>query len=120
MSQAFALTKKQMLAVDLLGGDATHYLFYGGSRSGKSFLIVRTIFIRALAVPNSRHLAARFRLNHIKASLIAETVPSVLRLCFPEIEREMLGPGHNKTDQFFKFPNGSEFWYAGLDDKDKT
>lgn len=113
----FKLNKKQVSALIMLGGDQTHTLLYGGSRSGKSFIICRTIINRALYVPKSRHLMARFRLAHIKASLIAETMPKVIELCFPEIEREI---DHKKGDQYYLLPNGSEVWYAGLDDKDRT
>lgn len=113
----FKLNPKQVHAVTMLGGDSVHNMLYGGSRSGKSFIIVRTIFNRAMWCPGSRHLAARFRLSHIKGSLIAETVPAVLELCFPELVNEI---DHKKGEQYFLFPNGSEFWYAGLDDKDRT
>jgi predicted phage terminase large subunit-like protein len=114
---AFTLTQKQIGAVTMLGGDQTHTLLYGGSRSGKSFIILRTIINRAMHAPRSRHLMARFRLSHIKGSLVAETMPNVLSLCFPELEHEI---DHKKSDQYYLFPNGSELWYAGLDDKDRT
>lgn len=115
----FKLTTKQIDAVTMLGGDQTHTLLYGGSRSGKSFIILRTIVNRAMYVPKSRHLMARFRLAHILGSLVAETMPNVLSLCFPELEGEVehkRGAGEG----FYLFPNGSELWYAGLDDKDRT
>jgi hypothetical protein len=113
----FILTSKQVVTITLFGGDQIHTLLYGGSRSGKSFIILRTIINRALWCPRSRHLMARFRLSHIKASLVAETMPNVVRLCFPELEHEI---DHNKSEQCYVFPNGSELWYAGLDDKDRT
>lgn len=113
----FQPNPKQVAALTLMGGDQTHTLLYGGSRSGKSFLIVRTIIIRAMKVPFSRHLMARFRLAHIEASLVAETWPMVVRACFPELEHEI---DHKKGDRYFLMPNGSEVWYAGLDDKDRT
>ena len=111
---AFTYTQKQVSATTVLSGDQTHTLLYGGSRSGKSFMIVRALFIRAISV-RSRHLMARFRLAHITGSLIAETVPRVLELCFPELRVV-----HHKSDRFFELPNGSEIWYAGLDDKERT
>ena len=111
---AFTYTQKQVSATTVLSGDQTHTLLYGGSRSGKSFMIVRALFIRAISV-KSRHLMARFRLAHITGSLIAETVPRVLELCFPELRVV-----HHKSDRFYELPNGSEIWYAGLDDKDRT
>lgn len=113
----FALNDKQLHATTVLSGDQTHTLLYGGSRSGKSFVLVRAIFIRALYVPKSRHLMARFRLAHITGSLIAETVPKVLELCFPDVMHEII---HHKGERYYELPNGSEIWYAGLDDKDRT
>lgn len=116
---AFQLNDKQRLANDKMGSDATHIMLYGGSRSGKSFIAVRALVARALMVPNSRHLIARFRLSHVKASIVADTLPKVLRLCFPEVADAILA-GHSKSENHYKLPNGSEIWYAGLDDKDRT
>ncbi len=113
---AFKLNKKQVLATDLIGGDAQHCLLYGGSRSGKTFFVIRAIFVRAMAV-KSRHLIARFRLSHVKASVVADTIPKVIEICFPELKQAL---NHKKTENHYVFPNGSELWYAGLDDKDRT
>jgi phage terminase large subunit-like protein len=87
----------------------------GGGRSGKTFLHVRNVVMRALKAANSRHVAARFRFNHIKTSMIADTFPKVMLLCYPGIKAEL-----SRTDWFAKFPNGSEVWFAGLDDKERT
>lgn len=110
---------KQRIAVDIMGGDATHILLYGGSRSGKSFQAVRALVARALYCPGSRHLIARFRLSHVKASIVADTLPKVLKICFPEVADAIMA-GHRKSENHFVLPNGSEIWYAGLDDKDRT
>lgn len=115
----FILNDKQRLANDKMGSDATHILLYGGSRSGKSFQAVRALVARALYCPGSRHLMARFRLSHVKASLVADTLPKVLKLCFPDLAEEIMA-GHKKSENHFVLPNGSEIWYAGLDDKDRT
>ncbi len=118
MSQAqFRLTAKQRIAGDLMGSDATYILLYGGSRSSKSFTVVRAMIARAIYCPNSRHLIARFRLSHIKASIMADTFPKVMELCFPELIGAV---EHKKSENHWKFPNGSEIWYAGLDDKDRS
>lgn len=113
----FRLTAKQRIAVDMMGSDATHILLYGGSRSAKSFTVVRAMIARAIWCPNSRHLIARFRLSHIKASIVADTFPKVMALCFPELVDAV---EHRKTDNHWRFPNGAEIWYAGLDDKDRS
>ena len=69
----FRLTPDQKLAIDLVRSDARHILLYGGSRSGKTYFIVRAIITRALHAPGSRHLMARFRGNAIKSSIVADT-----------------------------------------------
>ena len=51
----FKLTDKQVEALGVIGGDSVYALLYGGSRSTKTFTIVRTIVWRALAVDGSRH-----------------------------------------------------------------
>lgn len=79
--------------------------------------MVRAIITRALKAPGSRHAMFRFRFNSIKASIIYDTLPKVVKTCFPGLwERCEL----NKTDWVFKLPNGSEVWFGGLDDKDRT
>lgn len=101
----------------MLGGPATHNMLFGGSRSGKTFTICRALAIRATAVEKSRHAALRYRFNHIKASVVYDTMPKMMDLCFPGLwERCRL----DKTDWFLEFPNGSEIWFGGLDDKERT
>lgn len=111
----FALTAKQEEAQAILAGDATHGMLFGGSRSGKTFLHVRNIAMRALKAPNSRHAMFRFRLNHIKASIMMDTFPAVMRLAFPGVEYDLI-----KSDMYARMPNGAEVWFAGLDDKERT
>lgn len=114
-SSDFRLTAKQREQLRLIGGPATHVLSYGGSRSAKTFGYLRAIAIRALAAPRSRHAVLRFRFNHVKASIVADTWPKMLRLCFPQVPVDL-----DKTDWYAKFPNESEVWFGGLDDKDRT
>ena len=108
------LTAKQERANHVLGSDATHCMLYGGSRSGKTFALVRALIVRALA-HESRHAILRYRFNHLKASVIYDTFPKVVELCWPGLEYKL-----DKSDWFAKFPNGSEVWFGGLDDKDRT
>ncbi len=114
-SKEFALTDRQSQAVDLISSPATNILFYGGARSTKTFTFVRSILNRALAVPKSRHLIARYRFNHVKASIVYDTFPKVMELCFPDIRYKS-----NNVDWFAEFRNGSRVWFGGLDDKDRT
>ena len=51
----FTLTPKQIAAQSVMAGDATHVMLFGGSRSGKTALIVRANVIRALKARKSRH-----------------------------------------------------------------
>ena len=116
MPASFELTKRQAEATRLLGSPATHTMLYGGSRSGKTFTIVRAIITRALAY-KSRHAVLRYRFNHLKGSVIYDTLPKVMDLCFPGVADK----SHmDKSDWFYKLPNGSEVWFGGLDDKERT
>lgn len=113
--RAFKFTEKQLQAQIVLAGGATHNMLYGGSRSGKTFLHVRNIILRALKAPGSHHCILRFRFNHLKASVILGTFPKVMKLCFPEVPYSL-----SKTDWYVTFPNDSELWFGGLDDKERT
>lgn len=111
----FTFTPKQLEAQQMLSGSATHLMLYGGSRSGKTLLHVRNTVMRALKAPGSRHLIARFRLNHVKNAIVMDTFPKVMRDCFPGVVGEF-----SKQDLFWTSPNKSEIWFAGLDDKERT
>ena len=111
-----SLTTAQTLAHEtILGGNATHQLLEGGSRSGKTFLLTRAVCLRAMKAKASRHCVLRFRFNHIKASIIQDTFPKVMQVCFPAVTYDL-----SKTDWVATFPNGSEIWFGGLDDKIRT
>ena len=109
------LTLKQREANRLLGGPARNIMLRGGSRSGKTFLLVRAIIQRAINAPESRHAIFRFRFNHAKTSIWADTMPKVLKLCFPTLRHRF-----DKTDFYLELPNGSQIWIAGLDDKERV
>lgn len=109
------LTDKQQAAMAMLSGSALHNMLYGGSRSGKTFLLVRAVCARAIKAPSSRHAILRFRLNAIKASIMMDTFPKVMRACFPGVKTET-----NKSDFYTAFENGSHVFYGGLDDKERT
>lgn len=109
------LTTKQREANALLQTDARHILLEGGSRSGKTRLIVRAIVKRALKAPGSRHGIMRFRFNHCKESIGMDTLPKVIA-----DEPEQVRGTLNRSDWFHVFPNKSEIWIGGLDDKERT
>ena len=108
--------KKQVQARALIDDpEILHVLMFGGSRSGKSQLAVRTLFERAIQAPGSRHLIARFRFNAARTSLWHDTVPKTLATCFPGLE---VTP--NNTEFFCRLGNGSEVWVTGLDSEERT
>lgn len=122
----FQLTADQRLAMQMQGSDATHVMLYGGSRSGKTFINMRSVLLRAFAC-TSRHAVLRYRFNHVKQSVVYDTLPKVVDLCWP-------GAWANckldKSDWFFAMPSAessgpatrrwSEVWFGGLDDKERT
>lgn len=109
------LTPQQRIAREILNGHAKHVLGDGGSRSGKTALIVRNIAARAIKAPRSRHAILRFRFNHCKESIGLDTLPKVMASCFPAVPLNI-----NRSDWYATFPNESEIWLGGLDDKDRT
>lgn len=111
----FSLTERQREATRLLAGPARHTMLYGGSRSGKSFVLMRATVMRAAKAAKSTHAVFRFRFAHLKASLIRDTFPKVMRLCFPQLQYVL-----NKTDWFVELSNGSQILFGGLDDKERV
>src|SRR3990167_955908 len=114
--ERYTATPRQDDALALLSGPARHVLLYGGSRSGKTFLLVRTLIIRASKCP-SRHVSLRKHFAHAKTSIWLDTLPRVMELCFPELAR---ASRWDRVDHYLQLPNGSEFWIGGLDDRERT
>ena len=106
----FEKTPAQKKAINLLSGVARHCLLFGGSRSGKSFIIIYALIVRACKI-KCRQVILRLAFNAVKTSVWMDTLPKVLSLCFPELTVIW-----NKSDYFVSFPNGSELWVGGLDD----
>lgn len=111
----FTLTERQSQAQEVLNGLATHVMLAGGSRSGKTFQIIRKQVQRRLKAPGSRGAVLRFRTGHVRQSIVLDTFPTVMQKCFPGIEYDL-----NKSDLFATFPGGSELWFSGLDDKKRV
>lgn len=93
----------------------THTMIAGGSRSGKSAIIFRQLMLRALK-RSSRHLIVRYRFNHARTSLAHDTIPKVMKMCFPGLKFH-----ENKADSYYSIPSVdggvSEIWLGGTDDK---
>ena len=111
----FALTDRQEQVQQFLRGPERHKLIYGGARSGKTFLIIRAIMIRAMMAAGSRHAILRFRGNAARSSIALDTLPKVRQLCFPTIALK-----EHRQDGFFELPNESQLWIGGLDDKERA
>ncbi len=99
----------------LLDGSQRYTCLAGGTRSGKTFLIVRAIVGRALQAERSRHAILRFHANAARASIALDTLPQVLRICFPGVVAK-----ERRQDGFFELPNESRIWVGGLDDKERV
>ena len=111
---SFNKTLKQDEAIGRLSGKARHVMLYGGSRSGKTFISVYAMIVRACKI-KSRHVILRLNFNHIKTSIWLDTLPKVLKIAFPNLPVEW-----HKLDFFVTLPNGSEIWVAGLDDEKRV
>jgi phage terminase large subunit-like protein len=90
-------------------------LIVGGARSGKTFLFVRSVVVRALRGQASRHAILRFRGNAVRSSIGLDTLPKVMEVCFPHIPLV-----EHRQEGYFQLPNGSQIWLGGLDDKDRV
>jgi phage terminase large subunit len=107
-------TQRQLEAWSIVRGGASHVLFYGGSRSGKTFLILSILYFRALKAPGSRHLVARLKFNAAKAAIWLDTLPKVAAYF------DGCGAVWNETDHYIRFTNKSEIWIDGLDEKERV
>lgn len=99
---------------NLYTSDKRFCLLYGGSRSGKTFLAVYTILVRALKAPKSKHLIVRQEASSARASILRgnmATLPQVMNTCFPGLTYEP-----NEQYGYITLPNGSEIWVGGLND----
>lgn len=117
----FRKTERQREACQILNFNE-HALLFGGSRAGKTFIGVRNIVLRAIKA-ESRHLIVRFRFNHVKTSIVYDTFPKVMKICFPEL-KEGVHWKLNKSDWFVEINNSvgtkSQIWFGGIDDKERT
>jgi phage terminase large subunit-like protein len=111
----FEFTSRQLEAQNVLAGGATHIMLEGGSRSGKTFVFTRAVAMRAIKAAKSRHAIFRFAFNHCKASIVQDTFPKVMQAAFPQVKYEI-----NRSDWFATLQNGSEIWFGGLDEKERT
>lgn len=115
MKDVFVPTKVQKKALELLRSEAKHILLFGGSRSGKTTVLVMAVIYRACRYAGSRHLICRYRAKDARSSVLHETL-------LPWLNRTV-GAGNfrlNVHEGFIKLFNGSEIWIGGLGDREQV
>lgn len=99
----------------LIASEAAHIMAFGGSRSGKTFELCRTLLLLAL-IAGGRYAIFRQHFNSVRTSVFMDTIPTVLKICFSG-QSVIL----NKSDTYFLCPaTGGEIWGLGLDDKERV
>jgi hypothetical protein len=115
MGMMFKPTAVQKKALALVKGGAKHILLFGGSRSGKTTVLVMAVIYRALRFAGSRHLICRLRAKDARSSVLRETL-------LPRLT-DTIGSGnytylaHENMVTLF---NGSEIWIGGLGDREQA
>ena len=115
MERLFKKTTVQEKALRLLTGPSRYVLLFGGSRSGKTFILVYAILVRALRAAGSRHAILRLHGNSVRQSVLLDTLPKVAKLAFPGLKFK-----ESRQDQFVRLPNHSEIWFAGVDGEERV
>jgi PBSX family phage terminase large subunit len=111
----FKPTTIQKQALALLKSGAKHILLFGGSRSGKTTVLVMAIIFRALFYAGSRHLICRYRAKDARSSVLLETL-------LPWLNNTVGNGGYIylKHESLIRLINGSEIWIGGLGDKEQA
>ena len=111
----FKPTAIQRKALVLLKSGAKHILLFGGSRSGKTTLLVMAIIFRALMYAGSRHLICRYRAKDARSSVLRETL-------MPWLENTVGKNGYTYLahENMITLFNGSEIWIGGLGDREQA
>ena len=114
-AENFKLNDKQLEALQVMTDKvARHILLLGGARSGKTFITVRAIILRALMYPGSRHLSLRLHRTTAEKYLWKQTLKDVIDICFPTVAFVL-----NNSRLVLTCPNGSTYWFGGLDEGEK-
>ncbi|GHU67476.1 hypothetical protein FACS189447_09690 [Spirochaetia bacterium] len=111
----FKPTNVQRQALALVKGGAKHILLFGGSRSGKTTVLVMVIIFRALMYAGSRHLICRYRAKDARSSVLRETLLPWLNNTVGSAAYSYLA--HESMVTLF---NGSEIWIGGLGDREQA
>jgi PBSX family phage terminase large subunit len=111
----FKPTAVQKKALSLLKSGAKHILLFGGSRSGKTTVLVMAVIYRALRFAGSRHLICRYRAKDARSSVLRETLLPWLT--------NTVGSGNYTYlahENMVTLCNGSEIWIGGLGDREQA
>jgi len=111
----FKPTTVQRKALSLLKSGAKHILLFGGSRSGKTTVLVMAIIFRSLMYAGSRHLICRYRAKDARSSVLRETL-------IPWLDNTV-GKGAYRYlahESMITLNNGSEIWIGGLGDREQA
>jgi PBSX family phage terminase large subunit len=104
--------KQKQALKKLIDGRFIYFLHYGGSRSGKTYLDVRYLVLRALKYPGTRHLLCRAS----KASVIESAwTTALMPLLEKEIPRRFFSI--DESNKIVNFSNGSSIWTGGFDNR---
>ena len=108
--QKITLTEKQHEGWSILIDKSKKFIkFWGGSRSGKTFIICLFIVLRAVRYKNSVHIICRYDKAKAKLTVWRQTVLPLLQLC------EKAGVCRiNVTESRAEFNNGSSVLLGGL------
>ena len=111
----FKPTAIQRKALLLLKSGAKHILLFGGSRSGKTTVLVMAIIFRALMYAGSRHLICRYRAKDARSSVLRETL-------IPWLDNTVGKGGYTYLahESMITLFNGSEIWIGGLGDREQA
>lgn len=110
------LTEKQMQGLSLLQDPNKQYiLFTGGSRSGKTYLIMEFLVGRAFQFPGSRQLIVRKNLVDARNSIWDDSLPKYLSQYVPASQYTLV-----KSELKVEFANGSVIVLGGLDDEERS
>lgn len=116
IEKPFRLNAKQEIAMGFMTDDiARHALLLGGSRSGKTFICIRALILRAITYQRSRHLALRLHRVTAEKYLWKQTLPDVIEKCFKGVAFD-----YNHSKMILTCPNGSTVWFGGLDEGEKS
>lgn len=111
-------TNAQKEASIVLAAGAKNTLLYGGTRSGKTLLLVFYCVLVAGAYPGIRIAILRRYLKDVRESILEDTFQKAivqgLGWKLPALEAAI-----NRSEMVFRH-GGSEIWFGGLDDNERV